>query len=299
MLANFLNKSKPINFIGLLIFFVISFLITVFETDKVLENFFLLLFFIVIFFFFNFVVTKNNLTFDNSIAYYVFTLLIICFLSDLLVLKSLVALLIYILFLRKIYSLRTPVKIIQKLFDNSFWLGVLFILEPFSIFLFIVVYSGILLHQKITIQTIFTPILGFIAPIFIYFTYFFWVDKTEEFTTLITLNFDFKFYKESKVIWVTTCVLIVAIFCALIKSIKIISVSNTFRKSWALILINFIVTIFMILSMPNKNGSEFIFVLFPVSVIIANGIEQIQKKWIKNLILYSFLFGCIFFRFFL
>jgi hypothetical protein len=40
-------------------------------------------------------------------------------------------------------------------------------------------------------------------------------------------------------------------------------------------------------------------VLFPVSVIIANGIELIQKKIVKNIVLYAFLIGCIYLGFFL
>ena len=299
MLANFLNKSKPINFIGLLVFFVISFLITVFETEKVLENLLLLLVFLVIFFFFNFIVSKNKLTFDNSIAFYLFTLLSICFLTELLALKTLASLLIYYLFLRKIYSLRTPVKTIQKLFDSSFWLGILFILEPFSVFLFIVLFIGVLLHQKITIQTIFTPFLGFLTPVFICFTYFFWFERTDEFLKLISFNFDFTFYQNQKIVWFITFAFMAALLCAFVKSVKTISVSNTFRKSWALILTNFVVSIFIILSLPDKNGSELFFILFPVAVILANGIEQIKKKWIKDIIFYSFLLGSIFFRFFL
>ena len=71
-------------------------------------------------------------------------------------------------------------KTIAKLFDSGFWLGILFILEPIFILLFILIYLSIYLHNKITIHTLFTPLMGFISPLVIFFTYNFWFDKTEE-----------------------------------------------------------------------------------------------------------------------
>ena len=37
-----------------------------------------------------------------------------------------------------------------------------------------------------------------------------------------------------------------------------------------------------LLFLPIKNGSEILFILFPVSVIIANGIEVIRKQLLKT-----------------
>ena len=128
MLANFLNKTKPINFIGLLIFFFLCFSFSVFFTifydgftlDKLLKSGILLLLFLGVFFFYNFILSKNKLTFDNSYAYFIFTLLTVCILPELTNYKSLLLTIIYFLFLRKTYSLRSSKKVIQKLFDRGF-----------------------------------------------------------------------------------------------------------------------------------------------------------------------------------
>jgi hypothetical protein len=208
---------------------------------------------------------------------------------------------IYFLFLRKTYSLRTSKQIIQKLFDSGLWLGVLFILEPFSILFLILIFTGILVHQKITIHTLFSPIVGFITPLFLYFTYFFWFDKTEEFTQIFdfNINFDFHFYGSPKYTWLIASIFIVSMISIIFKSIEIIAVNNTFRKSWSLLIVNFLVGILFILFLPIKNGSEIFFILFPASVIIANGIELITKTIITDLVFYVFLLGCIFLEFFL
>jgi hypothetical protein len=309
MLANFLNKTKPINFIGLLILFFICFSVSIFFTvfkdsfslDKLFKSTFILLLFLGVFFFYNFILNKNKLTFDNSYAYYLFTLLIICLLPELTSYKILILAIVYLLFLRKTYSLRTSKKVIQKLFDSGLWLGVLFIMEPFSILFLILIFTGTYLHQKITIHTIFTPLIGFITPVFLYFTYFFWIDKTQEFTQLFSFNsnLDFQIYEAPKYFWFIISVFIVSFFAVIFKTIETIAVSNTFRRSWYLLIINLLIGILFLVLLPIKNGAELIYVLFPVSVIIANGIELIQKKIVKNIVLYAFLIGCIYLGFFL
>ena len=309
MLANFLNKTKPINFISLLILFFICFsariFFSVFSDDFTLNKLFksalLLLLFMSVFFFYNFILSKNKLTFDNSYAYFLFTITTICILSELTNYHSLFVTIIYLLFLRKIYSLRSPKKVIQKLFDSGFWLGILCILEPFSILFLILIFAGTFLHQKITIHTLFAPIIGFITPLFIFFTYFFWFDKTEVFTQLFAfkINLDFHFYNTPKYIWFISSISILSLISVIFKSIKTFAISNTFRRSWALLITNLILGVLFLILLPIKNGSEIIFTLFPISVIIANGIELIKKRYIKNLVLYTFLLGCIFLGFLL
>jgi hypothetical protein len=191
--------------------------------------------------------------------------------------------------------------VIQKLFDSGFWLGILFILEPLYILFFILIFTAIVLHQKITLPTLFTPIIGFVTPLFIYFTYYFWFDKTEKFTHLFdfNINFDVQFYTQTKFMWFFVFICIASLLSIVFKSAETIGVSNTFRRSWNLLITNFLVVLLFLAVLPAKNGSEILFILFPASVIITNGLQLIQKNVFKNLILYLFLIGSIFFGFFL
>ncbi|WP_036841257.1 DUF6427 family protein [Polaribacter sp. Hel_I_88] len=303
MLANFLNKSKPINFIGLLILFFIGFLFSVFSTffaetfngDLFIKSVVLLLLFMLVFFVYNFIISKNKLTHDNSYAYFFFTLLTLCFLQELLEYRVLILATIYLLFIRKLYSLRSSKKVLEKLFDSGFWLGILCILEPLTIILFLLIYIASYLHKKITIHTLLVPIIGFITPIFLYFTYFFWFDRTEEFTNNFNFNiyFDAQFYTESKFYWVFSCLLIFTIISIFFKSIGALSVNNTFRKNWILIITNFSLLLTFLLCIPEKTGAEVIYILFPISIILANGVELISKKILKNIVLYFFLICAI------
>jgi hypothetical protein len=305
MLTNFLDKSKPINFIVLLIFFISSLFFNVFfdgfSSDKLLKGVLLIFLFLSIFFIYNFIISKNKLTLDNSYAFYLFTLLSTSILPELLTYNTLILGIVYLLFTRKLYSLRSPKNILEKLFDCSFWLGTLFILEPYTLLFFILIYAACYLHNKITIHTLTAPILGFIIPLILYFTYFFWFDKPEEFTSLFDfkINFDLNFYAETKYFWWIISLFFLTVFAIFLKSIKVLSVKNTFRKSWILLILNFAVLIVFQLFLPQKRLAELVFILFPVSVILANGIEMIQKKLIKNIILFLFLIGSIIMHYFL
>lgn len=309
MLANFLSKSKPINFISLLVFFFLNFCIAVFSSffddgyslDIVINLGILALLFFTIFFIFNFINTRNNLTFDNSYAYFLFIVLVVLLLSNLINYKILVKMTVYLLFLRKIYSLKSNKKTIAKLFDSGFWLGIFFILEPVFILLFILIYLSIYLHNKITIHTLFTPLMGFISPLIIFFTYTFWFDKTEEFTRLFYFDtrFSAELYVKSKYIWAIGTTFFLTIFAMILKSSKVLSVNNTFRKNWILLITNFFLLILLTILIPQKTESELIYILFPIAIILANGIELIEKKQFKDMILYFFFIGCVCFQFLL
>jgi hypothetical protein len=191
--------------------------------------------------------------------------------------------------------------VLKKLFDSGFWLGVLCILEPFFCILFILIYMASYLHQKITIHTLLVPIIGFSAPLFICFTYFFWFDATEEFTSLFNYNliFDIQFYTQTAYFWPISSILFFTIVAMFFKSAKAFSVNDTFRKSWILLIANFTILVFFLVFLPQKNGSELIFILFPISIILANGVELVQKKILKNIILSVSLIGGIIISFFL
>ena len=51
------------------------------------------------------------------------------------------------------------------------------------------------------------------------------------------------------------------------------------RPSHILIIVAILISVIIILIVPNKNGSEFIFMFAPLSIIMANYIESIKEQW--------------------
>ncbi len=300
MLANFFNKSKPINFIIIVALFFLYFILASYQQFDSTISIGLFLVnktgaffaFLCLFFFFNFIVSKNNLTFDNTYAFLFFVIFLGLFPNTISITKVFFSNFVLFLFLRKVYSLRKPKATIQKLFDGGFWLGIAFLIDPLSFIFLTLFYVSILLFHKITIQTLLTPIIGLLVPIFLYFTYCFWNDLISDFQQLffsISLN-DFYSLNNSKQLFSIVLLGIFTLFFILIKTPKALSVSNSFKKTWILILLHLIITtICLFFFTKASNENRIVYLLFPIAIIFANGIEIIQKKWIKEIVLLLFL----------
>lgn len=291
MLTNFFGKSKPITFLVIFVLFLFLFLLAVFngKTTNHYENIllFLLLFAVVIF-----INIKNNLSFDNFYVFLIFTLLIGAFPCTHKIDVNFYNNFILLLFLRKIYSLQSSIKTLKKLFDAGLWLGISFILEPFSVIFGILIYLSVYLHQHLNFKKIIAPIIGFVLPVFFFFTYSFWFDKSELFFNLFDwfTYYDIDFYQKNQFIIPSSIFLFFTLLGILIKTSKALAVKNDFRKNWILILFNFICALILIILIKERNGSEFLYLFFPVAIIIANLIEIYQEKWFSNIFIIFLLF---------
>lgn len=281
MLANFFSKSKPINYIVLLALFLVFFVFSAFSKELSFDLVYEFGWFLIIFSVYNFILIKNNLTFDNTYAFLFFVLLIGFFPDTIAINKTFYANLTLLLYVRKVYSLQRKKNVLKKLFDAGFWLGVSFLIEPYAPLLLVLLYIAIYLHQRFTYQTITAPLIGFLCPVILFFTYHFWFDNLEKFWLLFNWSFypDLRFYSHEKSLF---SIVFIGVFLAastLMKSPKTLAVKNTFRKNWILILTHLAIVTIILLLVVDGSGSEFLYGFFPISVILANGIELVQKKW--------------------
>ncbi|WP_237277363.1 DUF6427 family protein [Tenacibaculum ovolyticum] len=291
MLANFFGKSKPVNFIVLFALFLVYFSLSLFFKELSLNTLKELLWFIVLFAVFNFIIAKNKLTLDNSFAFLFFIILLGFFPNTININNTFYASLTVLLFLRKVYSLQSPKKTFHKLFDGGLWLGVSFLIEPYTVILAILLYISIYLHQHLTYQTILIPIIGFGSVVFLFFTYCFWYENTALFYALFNWNFsyDIYLYLNTNYLFPIVFIGVFALFTIFLKTPKVLAVLNTFRKNWILIVIQLIISSSIILLTNNKTGSELLFIFFPTSIVLANGLEFFQKKWFADIVLIVFL----------
>lgn len=291
MLANFFGKSKPVNFVVLFALFLIYFSLSLFSKELSFSVVKELLWFVVLFSVFNFIITKNKLTYDNSYAYLFFVILIGFFPDTISINNTFYASLTVLLFLRKVYSLQSDKNAFHKLFDGGLWLGVSFLIEPYTVLFAILFYISIYLHQRFTYQTLLIPLIGFGSVVFLFFTHCFWYDKTDEFHHLFDWNFSYNanLYLNTKYLFAIIFTSVFVIFAILLKSPKALAVLNTFRRNWILTFIHLAISLLVVLLTDNKTGGELLFVFFPVSIILANGLELFQKRWFADVIVLLFL----------
>ena len=298
MLANFFGKSKPVNFILITVLFLIYYILDFitrgnFEINLQLFYSFLMLtsLFLLLFFLFNFIISKNKLTRDNSYAFLLF-IFGLGFLETVITEISIVSTyLVLFLFFRRVYSLRTSKIVYQKLFDSGFWLGILFLVSPFYLLYAALMYAAVFFFSKITIRTVLIPIVGCSTPVFLYFTYLFWTDDVSTFYQLFDIVFtiDFSFYNTVYYAIFTLTFAIVTSIALLLRTGKVLSVSNRFKRSWVLLLLHLIISVVFISLVQQKNGTELISFLFPSAIIIANWLQFITKKSLINVVILLFL----------
>ena len=293
MLANFLGKSNPANFIVIFLIFLGFFLaksISLISTNTidvnlVIEQVSILALFLLMFLFYNFILSKNKLTLYNSYGLLLFVLFFGFYPETMSNRNEVFLNVLLLVFLRRVYSLRSSKDVYKKIFDSGFWLGILFLLAPTTVIFGILMFLSIGLFQKINIRTLLIPCLGFLAPIFCYATYCFWFDHTEEFTTLFLwyADYDFELYTTKPILFSSLLLGAFTIISIVLKTPKVLSISGSYRKYWILIIFNLIIAITVLIIQKTHDGSQIILLFFPVSIIITNWLESIKKPFLKNI----------------
>lgn len=298
MIANFFNKTKPVVFfiVSLLLFlyYVVALYEYEFETFSILwlakkiGVFFLFVVFLLIA---SFIIKKNSLTQNNSYAIVLIVVLLGTFYESMFENTIIISNILLLFVLRKIYSLKSGIKTKAKLYDAGFWVGITALVYSWSILYMILIYIALIIYQRITIKNLMVPIVGLLTPIFIYFTYCFYFDNLLQFYNCwdFSSGLVFTSYHELKLL-VPIAVVLAAILWSIVVITPKVSVSGIHEKrTWRVVLNHLIISVIIIAFAPVKNGSEMLFMVFPVSVVITNFLQITTSENFKNLVLYLFL----------
>ena len=298
MIANFFNKTKPATiFILVALLFVYYFTATFLLHSAELSFNFLIkrisffVFISLMLLIVNFIIKKNKLTKDNSYALLLMVFLLGTFPEAMFSYKIVLANIALLLGFRKIYSLRSGLDTKLKLFDASFWIGIATLIYSWSIFYLLLVYLAMIIHQKLTVKNLFIPIVGFVTPMTIYFTYCLYFEDAAFFYNKFNyeINLDFSSYTSLKLLIPFIFLSITLLWSLLKVTPKVVSVRNNFKFSWDVLINHLLISAVIIVLAPTKNGSELFFLIFPSAVIVANLMHLIKSKIFINAVLYGFL----------
>ena len=198
MIANFFNQTKPIDFLVLSLLVLLIFLSSLIQGySGELSLFFFVkygLFLaaaIMTVFVLNFIIRKNALCEDNSYAILFYILLWGIFPKSLLNGGIFVSNFILLFAFRRLYSLRSPLRTNEKIFDSAFWIGIASIFYLWSFLYLLLVYAAIWLFRRADWKNIWIPIVGYVTPIFLAYTYLLAFDDVERFMGIWNFNFRF------------------------------------------------------------------------------------------------------------
>ncbi len=298
MIANFFSKTKPINFVVLSIVMLIVFIIGMVNNLSGSISFIFLfkksvylLIAILIIFILNFIIRKNTLT-DNNTYAILFFILMFGFFSNTFFDKNIFGSNFILLFaFRRIYSLRSAIKPKEKIFDSAFWIGIASLFYVWSVIYLLLLFFAIWVFKKRDWKNIFIPIIGFITPIFLLFTYLLLVNNLSVFYEFWNFSYSFDLYKYVSIKYLIPILFLVALaFISIFPTIRKALLSKIdFKSTWNILIFHILLSLVIVAIAPIKNGSEFLFLFFPLGILFANYLQIIKKYWVKEMILYLFL----------
>jgi hypothetical protein len=297
MIVNFFNKTKPINLLFLSVLLILLFVWSIIlENDTLswqlgLQKGLLCLTLLASFLNYNYIINHNSLIKDSAFAILIFVLLFGLFNTDLEIDRLVYANFFLIISYRSIYNLLEFVNPNRKLFNFGLWIGVATLFEPFSIGFLFIGSLAILLYNKYNWRNFFIPFLGFFIPILFFYTYYFLTDNLTDFYNNFNLSvdLDLSLYTSTYLMYPIIFVLVLGIWSVLKGTSKIVREFDIIKNTWTLLLFHFVIAFLFIVLRPNKNGNEWLVSFFPLSIIIANYMVFIRKKWFKEIVFYCFI----------
>ena len=147
------------------------------------------------------------------------------------------------------------------------------------------IFLSVGMFQKLTVRTLLIPVIGFVTPVFCYFSYCLWKGDTSEFSNLFLWysNYNFEVYTANKFLFSTLFLGIISLISIFIKTPKVFLISGNYRKYWILIIFNFLIAITVFLIQNTHEANKILLLFFPVSIIITNWLESIKRVFVKNI----------------
>jgi len=297
MIAKFFNETKPINFLVLTILSLFVFILAVvlhFDSGSniryILKIFLNLFLFLLFLFFHNFIIRKNSLTKNNSYALLFFILLFALFPYAVNNYKLLISNFFVFFSIRRIYSIRSGFEVKSKLFDSAFWVGIAFLIYDWSILFLLLIYIAIFVFREIKWNYLFIPLIGFITPVYLYYVYLLSFGKEDLFDKLWTFNTSFNYsnYNHISLLFPISIVTVFIIWTVYPTLSNALTAKKKRRSSFILLLFHLAITLIIAILAPYKDGSEFLFLFFPFSVLMANYLQIIKEYWFKETVIILF-----------
>jgi len=303
MITSFFKTSKPIHYIIFLIVLICLFVyqrIVIVNHQGNLSNtlneigdLFILL---ASFFTLIFIITKNNLTYNNGYAALYFCLFIGLIPSCLEENSILASNLFILLSFRRIMSLKTNSNIKKKLLDASMWICLAAIFEPWAILFFLVLFFGMVFYSVTQIKNTIIPFCGILAVAILLTSYRLVTENAFPSVTefLPTLRFDNTSFNNTITKTESLQFLAVVLFGIVSFFGKVVLKNRLKIPSVFVILLAILIGITMVFINSNHGASRYyLFAFAPTSIILANFSETTMYRWLSDLVIGLLLFAIL------
>lgn len=294
MISSIFGKTKPINYIILLVFlfffywFAQFFLFVQSELSEELFNkmgFLILLMCSV--FLVDFIVKRNKLTKTNSFAILFFTMLIVVFPEVLTDENAIWCNLFLLLAARRLLSIKSLKNIKVKIYDASLWITVASLFYDWAIVYIILVFIAIYLYDPKNGRNWLIPFTGFFTVAMISYAILLIVDNPSFLEKHYQFNFELNvayFTHIGNSIKLVIYILMTAI-AGLVAFVKLRSSGSGKIIAMRLMALYFIISMITVVLISADNTYPVLMTFFPAVIFFTHYIESIKKPNMKEIVL--------------
>ena len=292
MITSIFSKSKPINFIIVFFITLLAFVMARIDvmsgaltTMLILKQSAILFVIFLMILLLNFIVSKNSLSKENNYEILLFSLFLLLIPQTTTSANVIISNFFILLGLRRIVSLRSQRDIKKKLFDAAVWVAVAALFYFWSILFFVLIVMSLILYTDNNARHWIIPFIG-VSTVFVIsmaVSILFYDEFFDFFDFPLIVNYDFDPYNSTSYIVALTVLLSFGIWSSIFYLKNIKKKKKGSRATFKIIVIAALISFIIVLQVPQKNGSEFLFLFAPLAIIISNYIEIVQEKWFKEL----------------
>ena len=294
MISSFFGKTKPINYIILLVFLFGFYWIVhlyLFQRrygpDQLLGQAVVLGCLMFTIFLVDFIVKRNKLSRTNSLAPMYYTLLIVVFPEVLIDPNGIFCSFFLLLSIRRILSLRSLKDIKLKLFDATLWIMVASLFYEWAILYLILVFVAIYFYDAKNIRNWLIPFVAAITFALISIAILVLRNDPYSLFDHYDFNYDFNwtlFFDSGKSLILVVYVVLV-LLSGFLAYLKLGTIGVGKLVTMRLVLLLFILGSVIYLLNSTADNHPILITFFPAMVFITTYVESIKKDRIKEMVL--------------
>jgi hypothetical protein len=301
MIASIFSKSRPFNYILVVVTLVLSFFIYQIQKQNSstasneiigwMTKLGILLTLIASLFITNFITKRNGLSKDNSYSALFFVAFLL-FIPKVFTDSSIVISGFFVLLaMRRLISMKSLVTPKEKIFDASLWIFIAALFHFWSILFIVIVFVSIVFHVSGDYRNWVLPFIAFFAVgiVFLFFSLLF--DKTWIYLIWNQIEVDFTFFYLER-----SAANAALILYGLFSFVFLIAMLLTLSKrpiimlaSYKKVIYIFLISLLIYVVSPEKNNALLLFSIMPLSILATAYLEISRDNVLKEIIAGSVL----------
>ncbi|MDT0606234.1 hypothetical protein [Croceitalea rosinachiae] len=298
MISSFFSKTKPINYLVILGFCILIYVILIlvssqdlFENNLFPQKSTSLFFILLTFFAINPTLKADKLAELSSFTMLFYAMLLAVFLPALLSDKAIVSNFLILMASDKVLALKFDKRVIYKIFEASLFVFLSSILVEWTLVFLIPIFFGIYIYSAAQLRNWLMPfaaLVVFIMGVMAYMALFNdWSFVENHYTFTINTSFDYGTYIN------IVCYLILTLTIIFITLVKLGN-RGIGRILSLRILLAYFVAAFLVIFLSREYGRYVVlYTFFPTSVFLTNYFETIRNKRFKEALLSILIIGSL------